>query len=72
MNPENEPTLDDLIKALPTAEKTRILGLKKLLEERYLIDDEQEKKINDIKVKYNAKIQPLLQRVYVFRRRLHK
>ena len=72
MNPENEPTLDDLIKALPTAEKTRILGLKKLLEERYLIDDEQEKKINDIKVKYNAKIQPLLQRVNVFRRRLHK
>ena len=72
MNPENEPTLDDLIKALPTAEKTRILGLKKLLEQRYLIDDEQEKKINDIKVKYNAKIQPLLQRVYVFRRRLHK
>ena len=41
MNSENEPTLDDLIKALPATEKTRVLGLKKLLEERYLIDDEQ-------------------------------
>lgn len=41
----DEPTIEDLIKALPPKEKTRVLGLKKLLDQREAIDDEQEKKI---------------------------
>lgn len=46
MNPAAEPTLDDLIKALPVKEKTRVVALKKLLDQREKIDDEQEEKIN--------------------------
>ena len=58
------PTLDDLIKALPLDEKIPVIALKKILDQRERIDDEQENKINQIKVKYNAKVYPLLQRVF--------
>lgn len=60
-----EPTIDDLIKALPVKEKVPVLALKKLLDQREAIDAEQEQKINEIKRKYSAMIQPLLQRVRI-------
>ena len=63
MEAGNEPTLDDLIKGLPTSEKVPAVALKKLLDQREAIDNEQEEKIGQIRLKYNQQIQPLLQRV---------
>lgn len=59
-----DPTIDDLIKALPLKEKVPVVALKKLLDEREKVDQEQEKHIVEIKKKYRQKIQPLLQRVF--------
>ena len=51
-----DPTIDDLIKALPLKEKVPVIALKKLLDEREKVDQEQEKHIVDIKKKYRQKI----------------
>lgn len=58
-----DPTIDDMIKALPLAEKVPVLALKNLLDQREKIDEEEEKEILAINQKYQQLIKPLLQRV---------
>lgn len=62
-NNEIEPDIDDIIKALPVKEKVPVAALKKLLDERDAIDEEEEKMIVQTKLKYQKLIQPLLVRV---------
>lgn len=62
-NNENEIDIDDIIKALPVTEKVPVVALKKLLDEREQIDEQEEKNISDIRLKYQKLIQPLLERV---------
>lgn len=65
-NNENEIDIDDIIKALPVTEKVPVVALKKLLDEREQIDEQEEKNISDIRLKYQKLIQPLLERVICY------
>lgn len=64
-----EPTIDNLITALPLSEKVPVVALNSLLDEREKLDVEQEAELQKIHKKYMDKIRPLLERVifYLFR-----
>lgn len=61
-----EPTIDNLIIALPLAEKVPVVALKSLLTERERLDEFQEVELQKIHKKYAEKIKPYLARVRSF------
>ena len=60
-----EPTIDNLITALPLSEKVPVVALNSLLDEREKLDVEQEAELQKIHKKYMDKIRPLLERVVI-------
>lgn len=65
----SEPTMDDLIVALPLAERVPVVALNTLLKHREQIDEDQEVEIQKIHKAYADKIRPLLERVLPLPRR---
>lgn len=58
-----EPTIDNLIVALPLAEKVPVVALNALLAQRERLDEEQEIQLQQIHKKYAERIKPFLARV---------
>lgn len=64
-----EPTIDNLIVALPLAEKVPVVALNALLAQRERLDEDQELELQKIHKKYAERIKPFLARVRSFRLR---
>lgn len=64
-----EPTIDNLIIALPLAEKVPVVALNALLAQRERLDEDQELELQKIHKKYAERIKPFLARVRSFRLR---
>lgn len=58
-----EPTIDNLIIALPLAEKVPVVALNALLAQREKLDEDQELELQKIHKKYAERIKPFLARV---------
>lgn len=58
-----EPTIDNLIIALPLAEKVPVVALNALLTHREKLDEDQELELQKIHKKYAERIKPFLARV---------
>ena len=61
-----EPTIDNLIIALPLAEKVPVVALNALLAQRERLDEDQELELQKIHKKYAERIKPFLARVRSF------